>query len=105
MVAIQRSMDRRAQANGTTDQANGQAIGEPLNLDLDALVVGGGFAGVYLLYRLRKEGFKVKLVEAGTGLGGIVRILGTIPGLSEKRANYAQQLQWYWNNCEYYIDP
>ncbi len=38
---------------------------------LDALVVGGGFSGVYLLDRLREEGFDVKLVEAGSGLGGI----------------------------------
>ncbi len=42
---------------------------------LDALVVGAGFGGVYQLKRLRDEGFKVKLVESGTGYGGV----------------------WYWN--------
>ena len=44
---------------------------------LDALVIGGGFGGVYLLHLLRQQGFKAKIVEAGGGLGGI----------------------WYWNNC------
>ena len=50
--------------------ANGHAPG-PVKLELDAVVVGGGFAGCYLLYLLRKEGFNTKIVEAGTGLGGI----------------------------------
>lgn len=63
---MQRSMNRGPQ--GRTDQEE---------LDLDAVVIGAGFAGVYLLYKLRKEGFNVKLIEAGTGLGGI----------------------WHWNNC------
>lgn len=43
--------------------------------ELDALVVGAGFAGLYLLYRLRRQGFSVRLFEAGADLGGI----------------------WYWN--------
>lgn len=55
---------------------NGHTNGEAVTLDLDAVIIGGGFAGVYLLYKLRKEGFKVKIVEAGDGLGGI----------------------WWWNN-------
>ena len=43
--------------------------------DLDVLLIGAGFSGLYLLDRLRDEGFKVRLFEAGAGLGGI----------------------WYWN--------
>ena len=39
--------------------------------ELDVLVVGAGFSGVYQLYRLRDLGFKVHLVEAGAGLGGV----------------------------------
>jgi len=39
--------------------------------DLDALVVGAGFNGLYQLHRLREHGFAVRLVEAGTGLGGV----------------------------------
>lgn len=42
------------------------------NLDLDVLIVGAGFSGVYLLHRLRDElGLKCKIWEAGKGLGGI----------------------------------
>ena len=36
----------------------------------DAVVVGAGFAGLYTLYRLRAMGFKVKVYEAGSGVGG-----------------------------------
>lgn len=37
---------------------------------LDVLIVGAGFSGLYLLQKLRKLGFKVKIYEAGTGIGG-----------------------------------
>ena len=37
---------------------------------LDALVVGAGFAGLYMLHRLREAGFSVSVVEAGSGVGG-----------------------------------
>lgn len=41
------------------------------NLDVDVLLIGSGFAGVYLLHRLRDElGFKCKIFEAGKDLGG-----------------------------------
>ncbi|KIX92083.1 uncharacterized protein Z520_12237 [Fonsecaea multimorphosa CBS 102226] len=36
----------------------------------DVLIVGAGFAGLYLLHRLRKLGFSVHLFEAGASLGG-----------------------------------
>jgi cation diffusion facilitator CzcD-associated flavoprotein CzcO len=39
--------------------------------ELDTLIMGAGFSGLYLLYRLRQEGFKVKLFEADSGLGGV----------------------------------
>lgn len=42
---------------------------------LDALIIGAGFSGLYQLHRLRERGFRVGLLEAGAGLGGI----------------------WYWN--------
>lgn len=43
---------------------------EPVHLD-----VGAGFTGCSLLHQLRKAGFKTKVVETGTTLGGV----------------------WYWN--------
>ncbi|KAG7087479.1 hypothetical protein E1B28_013442 [Marasmius oreades] len=39
--------------------------------ELDVLVVGAGFSGVYTLHRLRQLGCSVKLFEAGSSLGGI----------------------------------
>ena len=38
--------------------------------DLDVLVVGAGFHGLYQLYQLRKRGFSVKVVESAPGVGG-----------------------------------
>lgn len=43
--------------------------------NLDILIVGAGFSGLYQLYRLRQLGFKVKIYEAAPQLGGV----------------------WYWN--------
>jgi cyclohexanone monooxygenase len=38
--------------------------------DYDAVVIGAGFAGLYMVYRLREDGFRVLGVEAGDGVGG-----------------------------------
>lgn len=46
---------------------------EPLRTTVqsyDAVVVGAGFAGVYALYKLRRQGLSVKVLEAGAGVGG-----------------------------------
>jgi cation diffusion facilitator CzcD-associated flavoprotein CzcO len=43
--------------------------------ELDVIIVGAGFAGLYLLDRLRSMGMSVQLFEAGSGPGGV----------------------WYWN--------
>ena len=40
------------------------------NLKLDALVIGAGVAGLYQLHLLRKQGLNVKVVDAGSGVGG-----------------------------------
>ncbi len=37
---------------------------------LDAVIVGAGFAGMYMLHRLRGLGFKARVFEAGSGVGG-----------------------------------
>jgi cyclohexanone monooxygenase len=36
----------------------------------DAVVIGAGFAGLYMLHRLRSLGFKVRAYETGGGVGG-----------------------------------
>jgi len=38
--------------------------------DFDAIVVGAGFAGMYLLYRFRKMGLRAKAFEMGSDVGG-----------------------------------
>src|SRR3954469_12412674 len=38
--------------------------------DLDAVVVGAGFAGLYMLYRLRELGLRARVFEMGSDLGG-----------------------------------
>ncbi|MFQ6396227.1 flavin-containing monooxygenase [Nocardia sp. KC 131] len=37
---------------------------------VDVLVIGAGVTGIQQLYRAREEGFSVKVLEAGTGVGG-----------------------------------
>ena len=39
-------------------------------LDFDAIVIGAGISGLYLLYRLREAGLNVRVFERGTGVGG-----------------------------------
>ena len=36
----------------------------------DVLIVGAGFAGIYMLYRLRERGFSAAIIETGSGVGG-----------------------------------
>jgi cyclohexanone monooxygenase len=36
----------------------------------DVVIVGAGFAGLYMLYRIRELGFSVRVFEAGSGVGG-----------------------------------
>jgi len=37
---------------------------------LDAVVIGAGFAGLYMVHRLREQGFSVHGFEQGDGVGG-----------------------------------
>ncbi|MGK0227041.1 MAG: cation diffusion facilitator CzcD-associated flavoprotein CzcO, partial [Thermoproteota archaeon] len=39
--------------------------------DFEIVIVGAGFNGLYQLKRLRDAGWSVRLVEAGSGLGGV----------------------------------
>ncbi|MBT6278084.1 MAG: NAD(P)/FAD-dependent oxidoreductase [Chromatiales bacterium] len=39
-------------------------------LDFDAIIIGAGMSGMYQLHRLRELGLKVRVLEAGTGVGG-----------------------------------
>ncbi len=51
-------------------QATREAGAKPTT-ELDAIIIGAGFSGMYMLKSLRdKLGMKVKVIEAGTGVGG-----------------------------------
>ena len=41
-----------------------------MTTDLDAVVVGAGFAGMFMLHRLRQQGLKARVFERGSGVGG-----------------------------------
>ncbi|MGW1718850.1 flavin-containing monooxygenase [Streptomyces sp. NPDC002156] len=41
-----------------------------VDVDVDVLVIGAGVTGIYQLYRAREAGFGVRLLEAGSGVGG-----------------------------------
>ena len=43
---------------------------EATTVELDAVVLGAGFAGLYQLYQLRKQGLRVRAYDAAGGVGG-----------------------------------
>lgn len=51
------------------------AAGDAHPGEVDVVVVGAGFAGMYALHRLRGDGLRVRVFEAADGVGGV----------------------WYWN--------
>lgn len=51
------------------------------NLDVDVLIVGAGFSGIYLLYEMRKHGYKTVVYDAGKGFGGTVSFRSSIATL------------------------
>lgn len=55
-----------ALSNGVTNGVNGTT-----DLELDALVVGSGFGGLYTLHKLREKGLNVNAVDAADSLGGV----------------------------------
>ena len=71
--------------------------------DFDAVVIGAGFAGLYMLYRLRQLGLTARLYEAGTGVGGTWywnRYPGARCDVESMQYSYSfseeLQQQWQW---------
>ena len=74
------------------------------NETYDVVVVGAGFAGMYLLHRLRGQGLKVRVLEAGTDVGGTWywnRYPGARCDIESMQYSYQfdPELQddWHWN--------
>jgi len=54
-----------------SSSTNSDGLSEVLEShDVDVVVVGAGFAGMYMLHRLRTCGYSVRVFEAGTDVGG-----------------------------------
>ena len=74
---------------------------------IDAVIVGAGFAGLYMLHRLRGLGLSVRVFEAGSGVGGTWywnRYPGArcdVPSL-EYSYQFSDELQREWNWSERY---
>ena len=73
------------------------------NVDVDVVVVGAGFSGLYLLYRLRKAGFSARVFERGGDVGGTWywnRYPGARCDVESLQYSYSfdEQLQqdWHW---------
>ena len=54
----------------TASQGTQARNGAAPALDYDAIIIGAGMSGLYQLYRLRELGMRVRVFEAGTGVGG-----------------------------------
>jgi cyclohexanone monooxygenase len=72
-------------------------------LDVDVVIVGAGFCGLYALWRLREEGFRARVVDAASGNGGVWH-WNAYPGarVDSHWPNYELSLEavwrdWYWN--------
>jgi cyclohexanone monooxygenase len=73
----------------------------------DAVVVGAGFAGMYMLYRLRESGFSVRVYEQGDGVGGTWywnRYPGARCDVESMQYSYSfsEELQQQWDWSERY---
>jgi len=78
-----------------------------IDQDFDVLIVGGGVAGLYLLYRLRGLGLSAVAFEAGSSVGG-TWYWNRYPGCRcdveslEYSYSFADDLQQEWNWPERY---
>ena len=71
--------------------------------NVDAVIVGAGFSGLYLLHRLRKAGFSTRVFERGGDVGGTWywnRYPGARCDVESLQYSYSfdEQLQqeWHW---------
>lgn len=74
---------------------------------LDVVVVGAGFAGLYSLYKFRSLGLRVQVYEAGSGVGG-TWYWNRYPGARcdvnslEYSFQFSEEIQQEWNWSEKY---
>src|SRR5476649_1826578 len=82
-------------------------VGAAPALEYDALVIGAGISGLYQLYRLRELGLRVRVLEAGSGVGG-TWYWNRYPGARFDSESYSygysfsQELLEEWNWSEHF---
>ena len=84
---------------------SGEDARRPIVRSLDAVIVGAGFAGLYMLHRMRGLGLSALLVEAGSGVGG-TWFWNRYPGARcdvdslEYSFSFSEELQQQWTWSE-----
>ena len=56
--------------SSTTQTIGTNGVHDETRPDYDAIVVGAGFGGLRMIHELRNLGLSLKVLEAGTGVGG-----------------------------------
>ena len=77
------------------------------NVKFDVVIVGAGFAGMYMLHKLRQLGLKCQVYESGSGVGGTWywnRYPGARCDVESMQYSYqfSDELQQEWNWTEKY---
>ena len=76
-------------------------------MSIDLLIVGAGFAGLYMLYKARQIGLNAQVIEAGGGVGG-TWYFNRYPGARvdiqsmEYSYSFSEELQQEWRWSERY---
>ena len=71
-------MDEASNTNGTKPTDGSAQPSQQCQDNVDAVIVGAGFSGLYMLHKLRELGLKVRVFDTATGVGGT----------------------WYWNRYQ-----
>ncbi|SDO05023.1 NAD(P)/FAD-dependent oxidoreductase [Afipia sp. GAS231] len=90
-----------------TGTTNGHSRQPETGAVFDAVIVGAGFAGLYMLHRLRGLGFTARVYEAGGGVGG-TWYWNRYPGARcdvesmQYSFSFSEELDQQWNWSEKY---
>src|SRR5262245_11577367 len=100
-------VSRSPESSNAPTKSAGKSSRTAPRRDYDAVVVGAGFAGLYMLHRLRGMGFSVRVFELGTGIGG-TWFWNRYPGAPcdvesmEYSYQFSKELQQEWEWSERY---
>ena len=89
-----------------TEQATHPSRASDEATEFDAIIIGAGLSGMYQLHRLRELGLSIRVLEAGTGVGG-TWYWNRYPGARFDSESYSygysfsQEIldEWDWDEC------